>query len=108
MQGDVSSFKIIEIEVPKSAQRHWYPPHGKDGCSHCPSKCVLVCAHGNTEVQIVVKQISRQTSGAFQMATGIQNIMRFFVTSYNLNKHKREEVSMKNVVHCQQGLKYRA
>ena len=59
-------------------------PDSKNRRSNCPSQSVLISTHGNTEVQIVVKEICRQASGSFLMATGVQNVMRLFVRSYNL------------------------
>lgn len=59
-------------------------PDSKNRRSNCPSQSVLISTHGNTEVQIIVKEICRQASGSLLMATGVQNVMRLFVSSYNL------------------------
>lgn len=59
-------------------------PDSKNRRSNCPSQSVLISTHSNTEVQIIVKEIRRQASGSLLMATGVQNVMRLFVSSYNL------------------------
>ena len=59
-------------------------PDSKNRRSNCPGQSVLIGTHSNTEVQVVVKKICRQAFGALLMATGVKDVMRFFVGSNNL------------------------
>ena len=59
-------------------------PDCKNRRSNCPSQSVLIGTHGNTEVQVVVKEIRRQAFGTLLMAPGVQDVMRFFIGSHNL------------------------
>ena len=59
-------------------------PDSKNGRSNCPSQRVLIRAHGNTEVQVVVEEVCRQAFGAFLVATAVQYVMGFFVSPYDL------------------------